>query len=135
MADGEQVGIVLVSHSSEVADSVAQLARELGGGEAAPVVGAGGAAGGGTGTSSERISEAAHAVDSGAGVALLADLGSAVLTVKSLLAEGDQLPEPARLVDAPLVEGAIAAAVTASGGADLDAVAAAAEEAYQYRKV
>lgn len=62
------------------------------------------------------------------------DLGSAVLTVKSLLAEGDELPEGARLVDAPFVEGAVAAMVTASAGGDLDAVAAAAAEAYQYRK-
>lgn len=67
-------------------------------------------------------------------MALLVDLGSAVLTVKALLAEGDELPEGARLVDAPLVEGAIAALVTATAGGDLDAVEAAAAEAYTYRK-
>ncbi|WP_456340867.1 PTS sugar transporter subunit IIA domain-containing protein, partial [Streptomyces shenzhenensis] len=70
-----------------------------------------------------------------AGVAVLTDLGSAVLTVKALLAEGDELPDGTRLVDAPFVEGAVAAVVTASTGADLDAVAAAAAEAYTYRKV
>ncbi len=69
------------------------------------------------------------------GVALLTDLGSAVLTVKALLAEGDELPDGARLVDAPFVEGAVAAVVTAATGADLDAVEAAAVEAYSYRKV
>lgn len=57
-----------------------------------------------------------------------------MLTVKALLAEGDELPDGTRLVDAPFVEGAIAAVVTASTGADLDAVAAAASEAYTYRK-
>jgi PTS hybrid protein len=62
------------------------------------------------------------------------DLGSAVLTVKTLLAEGDELPEGSRLLDAPFVEGAVAAVVTASAGAGLDAVAAAASEAYDYRK-
>ncbi|WP_351224610.1 dihydroxyacetone kinase phosphoryl donor subunit DhaM [Streptomyces sp. NPDC002133] len=130
------VGIVLVSHSAQVAASVAELARELaGGGAAAPVAPAGGTPDGGLGTSSELITTAAEAVDQGAGIAVLADLGSAVLTVKALLAEGDELPQGTRLVDAPFVEGAIAAAVTASAGGDLDAVEAAATEAYGYRKV
>lgn len=62
------------------------------------------------------------------------DLGSAVLTVKALLAEGDELPDNTRLVDAPFVEGAVAAVVTASAGGDLAAVEAAAAEAYSYRK-
>lgn len=130
-----RVGVVLVSHSAQVADSVAALAAALAGVPDAPVVGAGGLPDGALGTSADLITEAAHRVDGGAGVALLVDLGSAVLTVKALLAEGDELPEPARLVNAPLVEGAIAAVVAAAGGGDLDAVAAAAEEAYDYRKV
>ncbi|MER7156495.1 PTS fructose transporter subunit IIA, partial [Streptomyces lydicus] len=100
----------------------------------APVASAGGTPDGGLGTSSELIAEAARSVDRGAGVALLVDLGSAVLTVKALIAEGDELPAGSRLVDAPFVEGAVAAVVTASTGADLDAVAAAAGEAYGYRK-
>ncbi|MFJ9173486.1 dihydroxyacetone kinase phosphoryl donor subunit DhaM [Streptomyces sp. NPDC102360] len=129
------VGIVLVSHSKDVAESVARLAAGLsGGGDTAPVAAAGGTEDGGLGTSSELISAAAAEVDRGAGVAILVDLGSAVLTVKALLAEGDELPDGTRLVDAPFVEGAIAAVVTASTGADLDAVAAAASEAYTYRK-
>ncbi|MFD9194957.1 PTS-dependent dihydroxyacetone kinase phosphotransferase subunit DhaM [Streptomyces phaeochromogenes] len=130
------VGIVLVSHSAAVAASVAELATGLaGGGTTAPVAPAGGIEGGGFGTSSELISAAAAAVDRGAGVAVLADLGSAVLTVKALLAEGDELPAGTRLVDAPFVEGAVAAVVTASTGADLAAVEAAAADAYGYRKV
>ncbi|MFJ5831760.1 PTS-dependent dihydroxyacetone kinase phosphotransferase subunit DhaM [Streptomyces sp. NPDC093089] len=129
------VGIVLVSHSAAVAGAVAELARGLaGGGRLAPVAAAGGTPDGGLGTSSELIAEAAKEVDRGAGVALLVDLGSAVLTVKALLAEGDELPAGSRLVDAPFVEGAVAALVTASTGGDLDAVAAAASEAYAYRK-
>ncbi|MGA6224377.1 MULTISPECIES: PTS-dependent dihydroxyacetone kinase phosphotransferase subunit DhaM [Streptomyces] len=130
------VGIVLVSHSAAVAASVAELATGLaGGGTTAPVAPAGGIEGGGFGTSSELISAAAAAVDRGAGVAVLTDLGSAVLTVKALLAEGDELPAGTRLVDAPFVEGAVAAVVTASTGADLAAVEAAAADAYSYRKV
>ncbi|GAA3772127.1 PTS fructose transporter subunit IIA [Streptomyces coacervatus] len=136
MSDGKQVGIVLVSHSAEVAASVAELAKGLAGGEVSvPVAAAGGTEGGGLGTSSELIAAAAAAVDRGAGVAVLTDLGSAVLTVKALLAEGDELPDNTRLVDAPFVEGAVAAVVTAATGADLAAVEAAAAEAYTYRKV
>lgn len=136
MSKDKLVGIVLVSHSAEVAASVAELAKGLAGGAASvPVAPAGGTEGGGLGTSSELIAAAAASVDRGAGVAVLTDLGSAVLTVKALLAEGDELPEGTELVDAPFVEGAVAAVVTASTGADLAAVRAAAEEAYTYRKV
>ncbi|MGW2212725.1 PTS-dependent dihydroxyacetone kinase phosphotransferase subunit DhaM [Streptomyces sp. NPDC001781] len=136
MSDERYVGIVLVSHSAQVAEAVAGLAKALAGGATeVPVAAAGGTEGGGFGTSAELISAAAAAVDQGAGVAVLTDLGSAVLTVKALLAEGDELPADSRLVDAPLVEGAVAAVVTAATGADLDAVTAAAGEAYAYRKV
>jgi dihydroxyacetone kinase DhaKLM complex PTS-EIIA-like component DhaM len=128
------VGVVLVSHSALVASSVAELAIGLSGGAGAVAVRpAGGTPDGGLGTSSDLITDAVVAVDGGAGVAVLADLGSAVLTVKALLEDGE-LPDGARLVDAPFVEGAVAAVVTASAGADLDAVATAAGEAYGYRK-
>ncbi|MEU3856634.1 PTS fructose transporter subunit IIA [Streptomyces sp. NPDC028722] len=136
MSEDRAVGIVLVSHSAEVAASVAALAKGLSGGAAGvPVAPAGGTEGGGLGTSAELIAAAAASVDGGAGVAVLTDLGSAVLTVKALLAEGGELPEDTRLVDAPFVEGAVAAVVTAAAGGDLDAVEAAAAEAYAYRKV
>ncbi|MEU8888526.1 PTS fructose transporter subunit IIA [Streptomyces sp. NPDC048442] len=144
------VGVVLVSHSAAVATAVAELAQGLaGGGPTAPVAAAGGDTDGGLGTSSELIAKAARAVDRGAGVAVLVDLGSAVLTVKAMLAGGDddmadddedgggvaELPPGTRLLDAPFVEGAVAAVVTASAGAPLDAVESAASEAYTYRKV
>ncbi|NJP48599.1 PTS fructose transporter subunit IIA [Streptomyces sp. SBST2-5] len=135
-SDDKLVGIVLVSHSAEVAASVAELAKGLAGaGAAVPVAPAGGTESGELGTSAELIGAAAASVDRGAGVAVLTDLGSAVLTVKTLLAEGDELPHNTRLVDAPFVEGAVAAVVTAATGAGLEAVAAAAQEAYAYRKV
>ncbi|MFE9257964.1 PTS-dependent dihydroxyacetone kinase phosphotransferase subunit DhaM [Streptomyces sp. NPDC006879] len=129
------MGIVLVSHSAPVAEAVADLARGLAGSPAQlPLEAAGGGPDGGLGTSAELISSAAWAADRGAGVALIVDLGSAVLTVKTLLAEGDGLPTGSRLLDAPFLEGAVAAAVTAGAGGDLDEVATAAEGAYAYRK-
>ncbi|MGW0856797.1 PTS-dependent dihydroxyacetone kinase phosphotransferase subunit DhaM [Streptomyces sp. NPDC002690] len=136
MSGAGQVGIVLVSHSGPVAESVAALARGLAaGGATAPVVAAGGMPDGGLGTSSGLIARAARSVDAGAGVAVLVDLGGALLTVKAMLADGDELPHGTELLDAPFVEGAVAAVVTASAGGDLAAVRAAAAEAYEYRKV
>ncbi|MEU9006666.1 PTS fructose transporter subunit IIA [Streptomyces sp. NPDC048551] len=134
MNAGPVVGIVLVSHSAPVAESVAELARGLAaGGAVAPVAAAGGGPDGGLGTNAELVLAAASTVDRGAGVVLLADLGSSVLTVKALLAD-EELPPGSRLADAPFLEGAVAAVVAASAGAPADAVAAAAAEAYGYRK-
>jgi dihydroxyacetone kinase phosphotransfer subunit len=130
---GRLVGIVLVSHSALLAEGAAELARQLGGD--VPVEAAGGLAEGGIGTSIELIEQAVRAADHGAGVVILADLGSAVLTVKLMLDEIDDLPDTVILADAPFVEGAVSAAVAASSGADAAAVRAAAEEARDFRKL
>ena len=128
------VGLVLVSHSADLAEAAAQLARELAGPSTA-VLAAGGTEDGRFGTSIDKIEVAVSGADSGDGVAILMDVGSAVLTSKALLAELDDNDPIVRLVDAPLVEGAIAAAVTASTGQDLDAVVAAAEQARGMHKL
>ena len=128
------VGVVLVSHSSKLAEGLADLVRELGG-DQVPVIAAGGMDDGSLGTSYGRIEEAVREADQGAGVLLLGDLGSALLTVKTLLDEGVGKEARAVLADAPFVEGAVAAVVTASAGGDLEAVRAAAEEARLFRKL
>lgn len=128
------VGVVLVSHSSRLAEGLAELVRELGG-EQVPVIAAGGMDDGSLGTSYGRIEQAVNDADQGAGVLLLGDLGSALLTVKTLLDEGVGRQGGAVLADAPFVEGAVAAVVTASAGGDLEAVRAAAEEARLFRKL
>jgi len=69
------------------------------------------------------------------GVVVLADIGSAILSVRAVLNDGMADGVTAVLADAPLVEGAIAAAVTASIGGDVEAVRAAAEEAWNVRKL
>jgi PTS hybrid protein len=127
------VGIVLVSHSVRLAEGAAELLGALAGDEVV-IAAAGGDSDGGLGTDGERIAEAMdRALAAGDGAIVLVDIGSAILSVLAALAErdGDEL----RLVDAPLVEGAVAAAVTASTGASLDEVAAAAEEARGARKL
>ena len=131
-----QVGIVLVSHSEKIAEGAADLATQVGGGTVT-VVAAGGTDDGGLGTSASRITRGLRLADTGAGVLVLPDLGSAVLTVRALLADPpDDLPElSVVLADAPFVEGAVAAAVAAASGADLKTVAAVAEEAWHARKL
>lgn len=128
------VGVVLVSHSSKLAEGLADLVRELGG-DQVPVIAAGGMDDGSLGTSYGRIEQAVSEADQGAGVLLLGDLGSSLLTVKTLLDERVGQESRAVLADAPFVEGAVAAVVTASAGGDLDAVRAAAEEARLFRKL
>jgi dihydroxyacetone kinase DhaKLM complex PTS-EIIA-like component DhaM len=89
---------------------------------------AGGLPDGSLGTDEDRVRAAIKAADQGAGVVILGDLGSAILTVRHVL-ERHNGNGSVRLVDAPIVEGAVAAAVTASANMSLDDVARSAEDA------
>jgi PTS hybrid protein len=126
------VGIVLISHSRALAEGAAELARQMGVGEVS-VEPAGGTEDGGLGTSIDLLEAAVRKADGGAGVVLIADLGSSVLTAKTYLEDLDEDID-AVLADAPFVEGAVAAASAAAGGADVAAVTMAAREAYAFRK-
>jgi PTS hybrid protein len=126
------VGILLVSHSAELAAGVAHLAGQVSGGTVT-IIAAGGTDEGDLGTSAAKVADGLSLADSGAGVVVLPDLGSAVLTVRAVL--GDLAGNRVLLADAPFVEGAVAATVTAAAGGDLKAVAAAAEEARHVRKL
>jgi PTS hybrid protein len=119
------VGIVLVSHSPELAAGLAELAGQMAGPEVG-IEAAGGGPDGRLGTDGDRVRDAIRQADRGDGVVVLGDLGSAILTIRHVL-EG--MNGSVRLADAPLVEGAVAAAVVASAGLALDEVARAAEEA------
>lgn len=127
-----RVGIVLVSHSARLAQGAADLAGQVAGGTVR-VLAAGGTDDGELGTSAVKVGAAVAGAEAGAGVLVLPDLGSAVLTVRMLL--GDLPGARVVLADAPFVEGAVAATVTAAAGADLKAVARAAEEAWHARKL
>lgn len=132
-----RVGVVLVSHSEELAAAAGALARSLAGpADPAPVATTGGGLADGPGISAVLVAAATRQVDQGHGVVVLADLGGAVGTVRALLAAADEhgLPFPVRFADAPFVEGAVAAVATATAGGDLSAVLDAAEEAYRQRK-
>ena len=128
------VGIVLVSHSAPLAEGTAELAGQVSG-ETVIIATAGGTDDGRIGTSIGKIQRALRLADAGAGVLILPDLGSSVLTVRALLAEPDDLPGQVVMADAPFVEGAVAAAVAAASGGDLVAVRDAAQEARHARKL
>ncbi|RNL83587.1 dihydroxyacetone kinase phosphoryl donor subunit DhaM [Halostreptopolyspora alba] len=125
------VGIVLVSHSDLLANGLRDLVRELVG-DAVPLAAAGGTDDGGLGTSYDRVLAAIGEADRGAGVAVIPDIGSSVLTMRTV--EEDRPRDDVVLVDAPFVEGAVSAAVTAASGADLATVVAAGEEARRTAK-
>jgi phosphoenolpyruvate---glycerone phosphotransferase subunit DhaM len=129
-----KVGIVLVSHSAPLAEGTAELAGQVGGG-AVTIATAGGTDDGRLGTSIDKVERALRLADAGAGVVILPDLGSSVLTVRTLLADPEDLPMQVAVADAPFVEGAVAAAVMAAAGGDLTAVLDAAQEARHARKL
>ena len=120
------VGIVVVSHSADLARGVAELASQMAGPDVR-IETAGGGPNGALGTDDSLVRNAIRRANQGDGVVVLGDLGSAILTIRHVLER--QSNGHARLVDAPLVEGTVAAAVVASSGCPVDDVAKAAEQA------
>jgi len=121
------VGIVLVSHSADLANGAAELAGQLAG-DAVGIEAVGGGPDGSLGTDGDRVRAAIERADRGDGVVILGDIGSAILTIRHVLEHNGSYGD-VKLVDAPFVEGAVAAAVVASAGVPLADVAKAAEEA------
>jgi phosphocarrier protein FPr len=122
------VGIVVVSHSDALAQGVVRLAREMGG-EGLAIEAAGGIEDSDPthpvlGTDAERVRSAIERVMSPEGVLVLMDLGSALMSAEFAVEMLEGAPGPVKLSAAPLVEGAVAAAASAAGGASLDEVAA-----------
>ncbi len=121
------VGLVIVSHSTQLAAGVAELAGQMTQGKT-PITPAGGAVDNILGTSADKILAAIQAVDGPDGVLVLLDLGSAVLAAEMALEFLDSQQQQRVLLSfAPLVEGAVAAAVEASLGHSLAEVKQAAE--------
>jgi len=128
------IGIVLVSHSylqaKGLQEMTIQVSRNL-----VKIAAAGGIDDETLGTNAERIYQAIQEVYSAEGVLILFDLGSALFSTQMAIEmlSPDQQAH-IKLSDAPLVEGAIAAAIEASLGHDLETVNAAAEAAKEMQK-
>jgi phosphoenolpyruvate---glycerone phosphotransferase subunit DhaM len=123
-----RVGIVVVSHSAEVARGTVDMVRQMVGHDVR-VAGSGGNPAGGLGTDVASIIKAIKEVWSPRGVAVLVDLGGAETNSEMAI---EMLPEDWRsrivICDAPIVEGAVMAATEAAGGGTLEQVRATAEE-------
>ena len=123
------VGIVIVSHSEALAKAVVDLAHLM----AADVVmrPAGGLEDGSFGTSYDRIEEAIRDIYTEDGVIVIMDMGSSVMTTELVLEDMEDMN--VKMADCPIVEGAIAAAVSAGAGSDLQTIIKELEEE-DYRK-
>ncbi len=128
------VGLVLVSHSGKIAEGLKDLTDEI-----APthkgIVSAGGMEDGSIGTDAIRISEAIRQANDGDGVVVLADLGSGVMSTETAIELLEEEDIAVKFADAPLIEGTIAAAVSAMIGSDIDAVVKAAEDTRGAKKI
>ncbi len=122
------VGVVIVSHSSKVAEGAADMVRQMVG-DAVPLAFTGGNADGGLGTDVAAILAAIDRAWTPAGVVILVDLGGAETNSEMAL---EMIDEKRRgrvaVCNAPIVEGAVIAATEASGGSPLETVKRMAEE-------
>ena len=139
------IGIVVISHSAKAAEGICELATQMSGeatlvpagGDAAEDAGrdetADGDADSDIGTSVDRIRAALEAADSGDGVVVLVDLGSAVMNAELAIEMADA---EAAIADAPILEGTLNAAVeAASPKATRESVLERAVDAREYRKL
>ena len=119
------VGIVVVSHLKKLAEAVVELAGLMA--PEAPIVAAGGTDNGDFGISYEIISAAIDKVYTDEGIIVLIDMGSAVMKTEEVIK--DKEGKKIRMVDCPMVEGALAAAVLSGEGAPFEDVLYAAQKA------
>ena len=125
------VGIVIVSHSEKLAEGVVEVSRMMA--ENVPIAAAGGLEDGTLGTSYDKIKSAVESLYSEDGVVILADMGSAVMTAEIVLE--DIKLENVKILNCPLVEGAILAAMESVGGRDLEDLAERVETAHPSKKL
>lgn len=128
------VGIVIVSHSKKVAEGIYELAVQMAGAKHR-MIAAGGMEDGGIGTDALLIKEAIIKVDGGEGVVILADLGSGILSAQTAIDFLEEDNIKVVIADAPILEGAVSAAVQASIGGDFEEVVKAAEMAGKISKL
>lgn len=112
------VGIIIVSHSQKVAEGAKELALQMA--PTAPVAAAGGLPDGGIGTDYQRIYEAVEAVSGQDGALVLIDMGSAIMTTEMVLESFSD--RKIRMIDGPIVEGAIVAALGSMMGLSMEEI-------------
>lgn len=130
-----KIGVVIVSHSEYIANGLKDLVNEMNDGTV-PVIAAGGADGGRIGTSAIRIQNAIESLEDCDHILIYADLGSSVLSAETAIDIVDEdLAEKVQIVDAPIVEGALAGVVQATISDDVEEVIRVSEDARNTHKV
>lgn len=122
--------ILLVSHSQQLTEGLKQMIEEMADGESVTIYSLGGTAEGELGSDATKIVDAVNESADAELILVFADLGSAVLNAElayDMLEPQQQ--ERYHLIDAPLVEGAFAAAITAGFSDDLTQIVAEAKKA------
>ncbi len=122
--------ILLVSHSQQLTEGLKQMIEDMADTQTVTLYALGGTADGALGSDATKIIDAVNESDQTALILVFADLGSAVLNAE--LAYDMLAPEQQKryhLIDAPLVEGAFAAAITAGFSDDLSQITAEAKKA------
>lgn len=118
------LAILIISHSDKIAEGTKEVAEQMMQAQI-EIRAVGGTAAGDIGTDTDRIEAAVKDLLSEEGIIVLTDLGSAVMSfdlVYDFL--DDQEKAKVKLANAPLVEGAVLAAIEASLGKDMEAVLA-----------
>lgn len=130
------IGVLVASHSEEAARGIAKIAEEMSGRGSVPVRGIGGNDAGGLGLSIPKVYQALVSLLSECdGVLIVPDIGSSVLSSRAAI---DMLPpgdmQRVAIANAPILEGAMLAAIESSAGSDLAEVSDAAKEAKNLNK-
>lgn len=124
------VGIVIISHSKNIADGVLELAEQMA--PEVPIAVAGGTSDGRIGTDMEKILSAIENIFSEDGAILIFDLGSALMNAEMAIECLDEsMKEKVKIVDCPIVEGSVTAAVESSIGKSIEEI----EEALKSMKL
>ena len=123
--------IIVISHSAKLAEGVVEVARMMA--RDVRIVAAGGTEDGGLGTSYEKIAAAIEETYPEDGAALFMDMGSAVMTAE--IAVEAMADRRLKLIDAPLVEGVVLAAIEAAAGTALEDLPEKMQQARAMRKI
>lgn len=129
------IGIVIVSHSNKISTGIVELCKEMARDDI-NIISVGGTRDGRLGTDATLIMEAIEEANSGDGVAILADIGSSIMSSEMAI---EMLPGETRekiiILDAPIVEGSLAAAIQACISNDLEDILRAGMEAKYMNKI
>jgi len=129
------IGIVIVSHSKKISDGIVEMCKEMTKDDIR-IISAGGTRDGRLGTDATLIVEAICEANSGDGVVILADIGSSIMSSEMAIEMvPDEIREKTIILDTPIVEGSLAAAIQACISNDLEEIKRSALEAKYMNKV